>query len=195
MRYKMIILFFVLLFNQLAAQDETLFTGDIESGRYVSLLSQIGQINNETGIFVGGQGGWIINHRFVIGGRAYGLVNEVDISDFQNLILDFGCGGLFLEYIISSNKLLHLSVQSMIGAGGVRFAVKDYKTNHDHFEYSNDRFFVVEPGINLILNIHKKFRLGGGITYRHISGVEYENLSDSNLSGLSAQLFLKFGKF
>jgi len=155
-----------------------------------------GQINGQTGIFVGGQGGWIINHTFVLGGRGYGLVNEVDVEGLQNIKLEFGCGGALLEYIIASDKLLHLGIQCMIGAGGVRHAVKDYTQDHDDIDYSSDdAFFVLEPGINLVLNITKYFRLSAGAEYRYVNGVEYEDLSDSDLSGVSVQILFKFGVF
>lgn len=83
----------------------------------------------------------------------------------------------------------------MIGAGGVRYVVKDYENDHDNIDYSSDSFFAWEPGINLILNVNKNFRIGAGATYLYVNGVEYDSLSNSDLSGLSAQVFLKFGIF
>jgi len=195
MKSLMIILLVVLFSYPVIAQDETLISGEIESGWYVAPLLKVGQINGETGIFIGGQGGWIINHRFVLGGIGYGLINEVEVKDAQNLRLKFGCGGVLFEYIFSSDKLLHLSLQSMIGAGSVRYDVKNYQDDHDNVNYNDAAFFVLEPGINLILNVSKNFRIGAGATYRYVSGVEYESLSNSDLSGVSAQIFLKFGVF
>lgn len=195
MKNMISILLVVLLSYPVMAQDETLISGEIESGGYGGPLLQIGQIIGGTGIFVGGQGGWIINHRFVIGGKGYGLVNDVEVEGLQNLKLEFGCGGVMFEYIISSNKLLHLSIQSMIGAGGVRYAVKDHTKDHDEVNYEDDAFLILEPGLNLILNVSNNFRIGTGIAYRYCNGVEYENLSNSDLSGVSAQIFFKFGKF
>jgi hypothetical protein len=190
-----IILMVVLLYFPVMAQDETLFSGEIESGWYAAPLFKVGQINSESGIFLGGQGGWIINHRLVLGLSGYGLVNEVEIKDAQNLKLKFGCGGVFLEYIFSSDKLLHLSLQSIIGAGSVRYDVKKYEDDHDDVNYNDAAFFVLEPGINLLLNVSTNFRIGAGATYRYVSGVEYENLSNSDLSGVSAQILFKFGVF
>jgi hypothetical protein len=48
-------------------------------------------------VFCGGQGGWIINHRFVLGAKGYILVNPVDIEGLQNIVLGFDCGGALLE--------------------------------------------------------------------------------------------------
>lgn len=195
MKNLIIILLVVLISCPVMAQDETLISGEIENGGYGGPLLIIGQINGDTGIFVGAQGGWIINHAFVIGVKGYGLVNAVDVEGSENLKLEFGCGGALLEYVIASNKLIHLSIQSMIGGGGVGYAVKDYTEDYDDINYFDDGFFVFEPGINLILNVTKYFRISAGAAYRYVNGVEYENLSNSDLSGASAQILLKFGVF
>jgi hypothetical protein len=97
----------------------------------------------------------------------------------------------------------------MIGAGGVHNDVKDYMKCHDRIEYTGDACFVLEPGLNLMLNVAKNFRIGVGAYYRYVywiaydagapyrtvNGDDYENISDSDLSGVSAQIILKFGKF
>jgi len=84
MKSSMMILFVILFSYPVMAQDETLISGEIESGWYVAPLFKVGQINGDTGFFIGGQGGWIINHRFVIGGMGYGLINDIDIKDAKN---------------------------------------------------------------------------------------------------------------
>jgi hypothetical protein len=195
MNNLIIILFVVLLSYPALAQEETLFSGAIVSGGYGGPLIKIGQINGEMGVFLGGQGGWIINHRLVLGGKGYGLVNDVAAEGSQNLKLVFGCGGGLLEYIIASNKLLHFTIHSLIGAGGVGYAEKDYDDDNDKIDYSGDGFFVFEPGINIILNVHKYLRIGAGATYRYVNGVDYENLSNADLSGVSTRIFFKFGEF
>ena len=134
----------VLLSTSLLAQQdeaETLFGGEIESGGYGGPLIQFGQINGESGIFVGGQGGWIIDHRLVLGLKGYGLVNETKVDGFPDLKLEFGCGGALLEYIISSDNLVHYSVHGMIGAGAVRYSVKDYGDGDEGVSYNEDVFF------------------------------------------------------
>ena len=93
---KLIVILLTILLSCPVIAQETLFSGNIESGGYGGPLIQIGQINGGTGIFVGGQGGWIVNHRFVFGGKGYGLVNHIEIEGLQNIRLDFGCGGALL---------------------------------------------------------------------------------------------------
>ena len=72
-----------------------------------------------------------------------------------------------------------------------------YYTNSSQLpvDYTDDAFFVLEPGVNCILNINKSFRWGAGVTYRYVNGLAYENISNSDLSGVSFQILLKFGDF
>lgn len=116
-----------------------------------------------------------------------------EISADKDLYLVFGYGGLLLEYIIASRKLVHFSVHSLIGAGGVSYREKDFDDGDSN--YDGDGFFVLEPGANLMLNVHKHVRIGVGGTYRYVSGVNYSGISNSDLSGVTAQLVFKFGSF
>jgi hypothetical protein len=191
---KLFVIFF-LSSNLLFAQEETLFDGEMESGGYGAFFTMVGEINNETGVFMGGQGGWIINHRIVLGAKGYGLINKVKVEGMQNTKLEFGCGGGLIEYIIASDKLVHVNVFSMIGAGGVKYAVIDYQNPNSPINYTEDSFFVFEPGADVILNVNPKFRVGIGVSYRLVSGVNYEDLSNAGLSGFSGRIILKFGKF
>ncbi len=193
---SLLFIFIVLLLPYIAkSQQETLVTSTIESGAYGGPLIKFGGINGEPGVFIGGQGAWIINHQFAIGGKGYALINEVEAENLQNVKLEFGLGGVLLEYIIQSDKLLHFNVHTMIGAGGVRYAVINYRIPSGSIDYSEDGVFIMEPGADLVLNINNFFRVGAGLTYRIVSGVDYENLSNNDLSGLSAHIVLKFGVF
>jgi len=195
MKYLVFTLLIALLAMPANAQESVLIEGDIESGGYGALHTSVGNVNGQTGVFIGGQGAWIINHRIGLGGKGYGLVNTVEVDNMENIKLDFGCGGVLLEYIIASDKLIHCNVNSMIGGGGVKYAVIDYQESHTDIDYSEDSFFVFEPGVDLILNVNHYFRIGVGATYRVVSGVNYGTLSNSDFSGVAGHLVLKFGSF
>jgi hypothetical protein len=190
-----IIIGVVLLSTTLAAQEKTLLSGDAHHGGYGAIFTKFGQLNGGTGIFMGGQGAWLINHRLGIGAKGYGLVNEMAVEGLQNIKLEFGCWGGLLEYHFFTDKIVDLNINSMIGAGGVRYSVIDYQEAHDDVDWSDDGFFAFEPGIGIDLHVHKNFRIGAGATYRIVNGVNYADLTNSDLSGLSAEITLKFGAF
>jgi len=104
-----------------------------------------------------------------------------------------GYGGLELEYIPSSNDLLHLSVGLLVGAGGIGYRHED----NDVFNAShkNNSFFVLEPSVNANLNVTHSFRIAAGISYRYVSGLKSLVSTNADLSEPSAILIFKFGKF
>jgi hypothetical protein len=177
------------------AQEKTLLNSELHNGGYGAFFTKIGVINGSTGVFMGGQGSWIINHKLAIGGKGYALISPLEVSGLNNVKMEFGCWGGLIEYIIASDKLIHLNVNTMIGAGGVRYSVKDYRYDHNQVDYTEDGVFVIEPGLDAELNIHKNFRIGLGVNYRMVSNVDYADLTDSDLSGFSAQITFKFGAF
>ncbi len=197
---KKLVIVFVLIFCSFNyAQEETLLgTGEIDHGGFGGPVVKFTSINDQFGVLVGGRGGWIINHSFVIGGGGYGLVNEVEGTQLLNerkMFLNFGYGGFEMEYIMNWEKIAHSSVYLLIGGGGVnhRDRTREMDWNWDNDE--TDVFFVIEPAVNFELNIVSFFRLGIGASYRFISGVDDSGLTDKDLSGPSAMLTFKFGKF
>ena len=193
MKTLAVLLFVLVLAGSALAEDEVLIGGDIESGGYGALVVRYGRILGADGVFVGGQGGWIINHSFVIGGGGYGLANNIGVQDCDCLYLGFGYGGLLLEYIVASQKLVHFNVQVLVGAGGVSYFTNNY--SYDYTVYDSDAFFALEPGGNLMLNLHKYVRVGIGATYRYIGGADYDGITDSDLSGFTGGIIFKFGSF
>ncbi|MFQ5707351.1 MAG: hypothetical protein ACE5HO_07870 [bacterium] len=178
----------------LLAQDETLINGKIESGGYGALVLKTTQIKDEMGLMVGGSGGWILNHSFVIGGAGYGLVTNVGSNQIvfgNDTFLNMGYGGLWLEYIPEPRKLWHVSFNILVGAGGLNLRSRNFSRNF--FEW--DSFFVAEPGAVLMLNITHHFRVGLGASYRFVDGVDLGDVSDNDVSGAAANVFFKFGKF
>ena len=177
------------------AQEKTLFNGELQNGGYGAFFTKIGAINGQTGVFIGGQGAWIINHKLALGGKGYGLISPHDVTGLENVKMEFGCWGGLIEYIIASDNLIHLNASTMIGAGQVRYSVKDYRYDHNEVDWSPDALFIIEPGLDAELNIHKNFRICLGAYYRIASGVNYADLTNSDLNGFSGQITMKFGVF
>ena len=192
--------FLILLFTCLPifAQEQTLVgNGDIDNGGFGGAVIKYTQIKGESAVLVGGRGGWIINHTFVIGGGGYGLVNQIQ-ADYliydKHPFISFGYGGLELEYINQSDKLVHFSFYTLIGAGSVTYKENLWE-DWDKWNTGNDDFFVFEPAVNIEINIISFFRINAGVSYRFISGLYYNDLQNSDLAGVAGSLTLKFGSF
>lgn len=207
------ILFFIIFMPTLVlAQEETLLSGEVDHGGFGGPVVKVTRINGQDAVLVGGRGGWIINHSFVIGGGGYGLVTDVRPSVPGMLGQDklmLGYGGLELEFILQSDRVVHLTVPILIGAGavGYRTGYWDDDLNFNFtpgFDNRFDTFFIVEPGIDLELNVVSFFRINAGISYRHVAGVGVPTditgaprplTSNSDLRGVSWKIGFKFGSF
>jgi len=190
------------------AQEQTLFSGKTEFGGFGGPVWKTTMLNDDWGLMMGGRGGWSINHVLSIGGGGYGLTTNIP-APVSDRYLNFGYGGGIVEVILASDKVIHLTTNVLVGGGGVNFR-KDweemngdwedcyrcsYDKDYDPDFTPTDSFFVIEPGVELEINVAKFFRVGLGVSYRYINGIETEGLKDKDLSGISANVILKFGKF
>jgi hypothetical protein len=187
----------LLLSVTLVGQDvETLFADGLEHGGFGGPVIKAGQVNGVTGLFVGGRGGWIVGHHFIIGGGGYGLVNSVSTlapNSTGDNRLSFGYGGLELEYVHHYDRLVHWSAMVLVAAGGVGYRRADSMGGGD--VGNADPVFVLEPAAQAHLNVTKFFRISAGISYRHVTGVTTAASTNEKLSGPSGVLTFRFGTF
>ena len=179
------------------ADEQTLISGDIESGGYGGIEVKFADINGEWEVLVGGRGAWIINHKFLLGGAGYGLATQGKISP-QSVFpyyyyvdrFEMGYGGVMIGYVAGSDRLIHLTVETLIGGGGIT----PFNERYDG-DFDTDVFFIAEPEVSFVANLTKMVRFGFGASYRFTSGVDYLGLDDNDISGPAINLMLKFGKF
>lgn len=189
---------FLLGGTQLSAQSaQTLFDGNVSHGGFGGPVVKFGQVADGGSVWVGGRGGWIIifegSNTLSLGGGGYGLVTNhpVDNSFGDDLYAMAGYGGFEFEYTYRSNRLLHLTWKNLIGAGGLMLRDKDFEEIDDRV----DQFFVFEPSLNAELNVTSFFRISAGAGYLFTSGISQFGFTDSDFSGLNANITLKFGSF
>ena len=207
-----LITFFSILFFNVNAQDyqiKTVFSSSPyhASGGYGALGNKFtyirGQYTNMAEIY----GGWYINHRFLLGIEAAATTNDVEVpQEFstvadQRMSYEFGQFGLMTEYTLWSNRAIHLSFHVMNGAGFTvqykrdKIDNEDYWDNDTHYPKDQNWFFVTEPGVKVEMNLFRWMRLSPGVSYRATFGSNGLGVSDSNLSDISYNVTLKFGKF
>lgn len=180
---------------------KTLFGGGKTShGGFGAIMVNYTEIGDKEALLVGGRGGWIMNHGFSIGLGGYGLTNNVyydDVISNERVQLEMGYGGLYMEATVASKWPIHLSFPILIGAGGATYV--NAPDSSDRWSSDpvadSEAFFVVEPGVNLELNITKFFRMDFGLNYRWTQGMNLLRTKDAELEGFSGGVTLKFGKF
>lgn len=177
----------------------------VSHGGYAAISVGYTQIDKQDVMTLGGRVAWVIDHHVAIGLDGKAFMNSVFIEgDFPNtaengLYLSGGYGGFLVEPIIAPNFPIHVSIPILIGGGG--FVLNDhtwhdYSYNYDYYEpYDWDSFFVVEPGVEVELNIVKFFRVAFGASYRLTSNLHISEIPKDMMNGFSGNVTLKFGKF
>lgn len=194
------LLLFLLFFGALcAAEPQTLFSQDMEHGWYMAPVFKVSVEDPSFNDF-GVNAGWIINHRFSLGAAAYAMTAEPAVGD-DGLRYSLGYGGVLLDFEPDPDRLVHVNCQLLVGGGAYSYfypSARHWRSGYgydDRIEVESDAFFIVEPAVNVIVNLTKHARLGGGASYRYVEGVDAHGFTDRSADGLSAQLFVKFGSF
>jgi len=175
--------------------DETLIQGIQSSGGYGAPTVALTSVHGEWAVLSGGQGGWILNRQFVLGGAGRGLATlpSTSVNGVEREI-QMGYGGLLLEYIGAPSELVHYGLSAVIGGGSVQL-VRDGYDHRDDEAFDQSALFVTEAGGRLELNVTSFFRMGVGGGYLFVSGSDVATVSDADLRGPYGELSLRFGSF
>ncbi len=183
---------------------------DIEHGGWGGLSTHYTRVMDQDALLVGARGGWLIDHRVTLGVAGHGLVTDAPNAAYDDHLLSngsdlqkksqfrMGYGGLLIEPIIAHRSALHVSLPIIVGAGGCGYQIYESLTeDFDPFTWSDDyqAFFVVEPGIELELNIIKLVRFGVGASYRYTTDITLPGTPGDALRGFNAGVTLKVGSF
>ena len=174
-------------------RQENLIEGEVSHGGYGGPRISYGRLAGYDAVDVGGEGGWILNHHFILGGAGYGLVtNQPAPGQFASSNdLTMGYGGFMIGYTILPQKLVHATFTALVGAGGIgaRGHLNSGETD------LGDSFFVVEPTATMDLNVAHFLRFGVAVSYRWVTGVQTNGITNADLRGVFGSMILKFGRF
>jgi hypothetical protein len=219
---KKFLLFFLLTFFSfpLFAQDDSTYSNKEEVifpkiqkiGVFGGPSMKIGQINRTVGLFMGGEGGVILNNQLIIGGGGYSLITNVDASSYfePKLELNMDYGGVIFGYIDRSNQAIHYSIHTLIGGGEISWSNQNswlgFKGSNDNEDkFSKDSYFVIEPGVNIEMRLYKNVEMDFGLNYLFAFDVNSQitlnsdngqtyikKLGNNDLNGISGTLKVKF---
>jgi len=217
-RYHIIIGLFLFASNFIVAQDSepklrTLIGNGhkMDHGGWGAPTLMYSRILDQDALLVGIRGGWLVDHRLTIGIAGYGLISEVNNPAYDQYLLEqgnpveeksrfqTGYGGLLIEPIIAYSSPIHLSLPIIIGAGGFGYTTSYYDRDaethpYDHLKGGHS-YFVLEPGVDLELNIFPLLRLGLGASYRFTSDLDMEATPADALQGWNGSMAIKIGAF
>jgi hypothetical protein len=192
------IVLLMLLSKGVAAQEQdytqTLFKSDIKVTELWTPEMKINTIQGQVGTLVGFYGGALINRTFLLG-----IAGGVNLGHPR---INYGYFGGIAQIIVNPSGLVHCSGQVLLAYG----TTKDYEDPKegllDNFwNISGAPFFILEPGVNLELNISNRVSLVAGVSYRNVSGLQENNenvqithLTNKDMCGLNINIGLKIGK-
>ena len=206
----------LLVTNVCLAQEEpdqpheikTIFRNNrsIASGAFGAVSNKFSSIKGEPANIVEIYGGWYVNHRFLLGVGAAASTNDIVVpmefrtESNRRMSYEYGQVGLMTEYIVASDRALHVGFQMFAGAGfTLQYDRDQYKNeNGDEirdYDHDTNWFTVAEPGVKIEMNIFRWMRFAPGISYRFAHGSNGRGMSDDDINGTSVNLTLKFGKF
>ncbi|MFT4679884.1 MAG: hypothetical protein ACI9RU_000560 [Litorivivens sp.] len=207
---KSIVSIFLVMFSlgamaQEVKEMETLFGNERSLGVFFGVGVKMTEINNQPAIFTGGEFNFVFGRAMNLGVVGYGLSKTSFDGDASivgdGTYLSMGYGGLNIEPVFFSRKLVHFTVPVLVGVGGVSqktggFVAWEPGEEPQPYEPRvSDSFLIVEPGLNAELNIFKFMRLTAGASYRMISDIQIPGMEQTTLQGLSGHIGLRIGWF
>jgi len=197
MKKILIITLICILYLPLAAQEreeETLISGDIESGWAVGSYIGLSSFNEQSTIINGFRAEWIFNGSWIIGWQNYNTVgNNLDApisTADNNIYMDIEYRGMIVGKMFNPEKLIHWGVEGLIGWGDI-----DYHQDNSDKEWREDYFYAAQASAFMEINVVSWFRIMAIAGYRIVQSVDRQGLANSDISGLSGGITFRFGNF
>jgi hypothetical protein len=192
------------IYTEKPREVETLMKTDGGFGGHLSLNVKGTEVYDEASLLLGGELVFTLNHALNIGVAGYGMPTRVKFEDdgpnfTEDLYLEMGYGGLFIEPVFFDQKVVHFTIPVLIGGGwsGLsNLSLYDVDNQHDQLLlYDETIFFVLEPGINLEVNLVRNVKLMAGGSYRYVNGSDMRGVEDEDLGGLTFGAGIRVGWF
>jgi hypothetical protein len=191
--------------NPQGSQDlHTLMGRNNTVGGYFNLNMHYTEIEERDAFMFGIKGGMIMGRLITLGLSGTVFFNDTYYNEVQNVhySISGAYGGVFFEPIVMPKLPVHVAFPIMVGAGGL--AIVNVNKDRDWGDKRNvdatDAFMIIEPGIEVELNVTRFFRFSIGTHYRYTTGVDIEGIDYCDIpsdifQGFSGGVSFKFGRF
>lgn len=160
------------------------------TGWFVAPTFTVSRIDGALAYGPGVQAGLILDRRVGVGLVANAVANENSYFEGEPVRSVGTYGGLLLQYIVQSNRLVHATFESTVGPG--RWCVQ---VGEETDGCQGRTFLTVEPVANVELNLGTHVRLAAGVGYRFAVAGEGTGPNSAGLSSLVARTSLVLGRF
>jgi len=171
----------------------TVVGSSVVHGAYVGPDAKLTSLAGSAALLAGAQAGWVIDHRFVLGGAGYALVSDTPSPALlqpadASATLSLAYGGARVAFVVAPGHRLHLVFGLLGGAGRIR-------SSSSAAGRVSDSFVVLEPDGAVEANLAPSVRLALGGSYRFTGGTGIASLGPSAVNGPAAFLTIKLGAF
>lgn len=204
----MLVILVIALFSiniSISGQDSEFLisTGkDIKWGGFGGAELKFSELVGSYGTYTGIKAGVVMNN-LVIGaaGGAFlskhvfeGMGTTEEIVDLSPSV---AYGGLYSEYFLMRNKPVHFSGSVVVGPGAAWLFEQGVTGSgmEDDNMVEFGGFLVIEPAINIELNVINPMKLFVTAGYRIVTADDFDRLDNADLSGLSLGFGLRLGKY
>ncbi|MBT8328019.1 MAG: hypothetical protein KJP21_09880 [Bacteroidia bacterium] len=196
MKYIIIVLSLFVTIQSFGASDKEPDFELPDFGYVFELTDQLQKISGEQVNMFGIRGGLTFNTNYAVGFSFKFSTNRILPADEidKNVFLNVALTSAYIEYTLKPSSRVHLTFPLDIGGGDVNMEWKEYRSS-DPFPYGEKYFFYVEPGAKLEIAITKKLLINLGATYVFVPKLDYRAVTAKNISGPSAIVGIKYGKF
>lgn len=155
---------------------------------YTMPSASITELDGEDAPLFGLSIGTILNEQLYFGLTGKALVEDNEGDNAQLKRWSTWYAGVEAGYILLPEALIHPTIYCI--AGGGELTLEDLRSD------DNEGFAVVEPGLNLGVNLWNDVELGVGVSYRWINGVNVDGgIDDDDLSDVSYNAYLRVTEF
>lgn len=165
-------------------------------GFYVAPAVGVTTLNDDVAPLIAMRAAWLANRSFGVGLAVNAVANEFDEKlHYKGRALS-AYGGLLLQYVIGSTRLLHGFIETTVGGGRacLQTGIEGSDTGKDDCGPRHG-FFMLEPMANLEINVSSFMRVSLGVGYRVAAAGSASEISSKNLGGFVSKTALEFGRF
>lgn len=187
MKKTFYLLIVTLLSLSAQAQQKTKVSG------YGAATAEINNIDGRGNLSVGGYGGVLLNHRWLIGAAGSNTFLNKTINGSKTSF-QYNTYGLYSEYHVNPKSPVHLVAGLMVGAGYLQ-QKKGTTTNEDQYARVGEWHTVISPNLGLSIDVTSFMRIHTRASYNYSADPKTTALTKENLRAVAGSIALVFGKF
>lgn len=185
------------------SEIRSLFSKSSAQGIYFGCGTGLSTIDGRDAFTFNSRLGWILGHNLAFGltGTAFFTDMFYQNNNFNKRYNYTGAyGGFFFEPILLPKYPVHLSFPITVNMGGISYNSErnNYIGQNHEYQFNtieSDAFVLVEPAVELEVNMLSFVRMGVVTSYRYTRNFKMQGKSDNMLNGLTIGAGIKIGIF